>query len=36
MLEELTTRLPGLRPDGPVERLTSNWTNGIKRMQVTF
>ena len=36
MLEELTTRLPGLRPDGPVERLTSNWTNGIKRMQVAF
>jgi cholest-4-en-3-one 26-monooxygenase len=36
MLEELTTRLPGLRLDGPVERLTSNWTNGIKRMQVAF
>jgi len=36
MLEELTTRLPGLRPDGPAERLTSNWTNGIKRMPVAF
>jgi cholest-4-en-3-one 26-monooxygenase len=36
MLEELTTRLPGLRLDGPVERLASNWTNGIKRMPVAF
>jgi cholest-4-en-3-one 26-monooxygenase len=36
MLQELTTRLPGLRLNGPVERLTSNWTNGIKRMQVAF
>jgi cholest-4-en-3-one 26-monooxygenase len=36
MLEELTRRLPGLRLDGHVERLTSNWTNGIKRMPVAF
>jgi cholest-4-en-3-one 26-monooxygenase len=36
MLDELTRRLPGLHPDGPVERLTSNWTNGIKRMPVAF
>jgi cholest-4-en-3-one 26-monooxygenase len=36
MLDELATRLPGLRLDGPVERLTSNWTNGMKRMQVAF
>jgi cholest-4-en-3-one 26-monooxygenase len=36
MLEQLTRRLPGLRLDGPVERVTSNWTNGIKRMQVAF
>ncbi|HZQ87308.1 MAG TPA: cytochrome P450 [Acidimicrobiales bacterium] len=34
MLHELTTRLPGLHLDGPVERLASNWTNGIKRMRV--
>ena len=36
MLEGLTRRLPGLRLDGSVERLASNWTNGVKRMPVAF
>jgi len=36
MLEGLTRRLPGLHLDGPVERLASNWTHGVKRMPVAF
>jgi len=36
MLEGLARRLPGLHLDGPVERLASNWTHGVKRMHVAF
>ena len=33
--EELLARHPGIRVRGPVERLVSNFINGIKRMPVT-
>jgi cytochrome P450 len=36
MFEELLRRLPDIRPAGPVERLRSNFINGIKRMPVRF
>jgi cholest-4-en-3-one 26-monooxygenase len=36
MFEELLRRLPDIRPAGPVERLRSNFINGIKRMPVEF
>jgi cholest-4-en-3-one 26-monooxygenase len=36
MFEELLRRLPDLAPNGPVERLRSNFINGIKRMPVRF
>jgi len=36
MFDELLRRLPDLEPAGPVERLRSNFINGIKRMPVRF
>lgn len=36
MFEETLTRMPDLRLDGPVRRLRSNFTNGIKHMPVAF
>jgi cholest-4-en-3-one 26-monooxygenase len=36
MFEELLRRLPDLQLAGPVERLRSNFINGIKRMPVEF
>jgi cytochrome P450 len=36
MFEELLRRLPDLELDGKVERLRSNFINGIKRMPVRF
>ena len=36
MFTELLTRLPDLELDGPVERLQSNFINGIRRMPVRF
>jgi cholest-4-en-3-one 26-monooxygenase len=36
MFEELLRRLPDLELGGPVERLRSNFINGIKRMPVRF
>jgi len=36
MFEELLRRLPDLELAGPVERLRSNFINGIKRMPVRF
>src|SRR5262249_15272928 len=36
MFEELLRPLPGLQPHGKVERLASNFINGIKRMPVRF
>ena len=36
MFEELLRRLPDLEQDGKVERLRSNFINGIKRMPVRF
>lgn len=36
MLRELLTRLPDLRPAGPVERLASNFIAGIRTMPVAF
>lgn len=36
MLEELLRRLPDMALSGPVERLRSNWINGIKHMPVTY
>jgi cholest-4-en-3-one 26-monooxygenase len=36
MFEELLRRLPDIALDGPVERLRSNFINGIKRMPVRF
>jgi cholest-4-en-3-one 26-monooxygenase len=36
MFEELLTRLPDMQLAGPVERLRSNFINGIKRMPVRF
>jgi len=36
LFEELASRLPGIEMAGPVERLRSNWTNGIKRMPVRW
>jgi cholest-4-en-3-one 26-monooxygenase len=36
MFEELLRRLPDMELDGPVERLRSNFINGIKRMPVRF
>ena len=35
-LEELLTRYPSLQLAGPVERLRSNFINGIKRMPVAL
>ncbi len=34
LFEELLARFPGLRPDGPVRRLRSNFINGIKSLPV--
>jgi cholest-4-en-3-one 26-monooxygenase len=34
MFEELITRVPGLAPAGPVQRLGSNFINGIKALPV--
>jgi cholest-4-en-3-one 26-monooxygenase len=34
MFEELLARMPDLEPAGPIARLRSNFTNGIKRMPV--
>ena len=36
MFEQVLTRLPDLQLDGPVERLTSNFINGPRRMPVRF
>jgi cytochrome P450 len=36
MLEEILSRLPDLELIGPIERLRSNFINGIKRMPVRF
>jgi cholest-4-en-3-one 26-monooxygenase len=36
MFEELLRRLPDMELDGPVERLRSNFINGIKHMPVVF
>ncbi|MBM3671904.1 MAG: cytochrome P450 [Actinobacteria bacterium] len=36
MFEELLTRIPEMELAGPVERLRSNFINGIKHMPVTF
>ncbi len=36
MFEELLTRIPMMELAGPVERLRSNFINGIKHMPVTF
>ena len=36
MFEELLTRLPDMALTGPVERLASNFVNGIKHMPVKF
>lgn len=36
LFHELLTRLPDIALAGPVERLTSNFINGVKRMPVTF
>ena len=36
MFEELLTRLPDIELAGPVERLRSNFINGIKHMPVKF
>ncbi len=36
MLQELLARTPDMELDGPVERLRSNFINGIKRMPVTY
>jgi len=36
MFEELLRRLPNIELAGPVERLRSNFLNGIKHMPVRF
>ena len=36
MFEELLRRLPDIELAGPVERLRSNFINGVKRMPVRF
>lgn len=36
MFEELLTRIPAMRLDGEVQRLRSNFINGIKHMPVTW
>ena len=36
MFEELLTRLPDMELAGPVQRLRSNFINGIKHMPVKF
>lgn len=36
MFTQLLTRIPDIELDGPVDRLVSNFTNGIKRMPVRF
>ncbi len=36
MFDELLRRLPDIQPDGPVERLRSNFIGGIKHMPVRF
>src|SRR2546421_518039 len=36
MFEELLRRLPDMQPSGPVQRLRSNFINGIKHMPVQF
>ncbi|MDZ7733330.1 MAG: cytochrome P450 [Acidimicrobiia bacterium] len=36
MFRELLSRLPDMELAGPVERLRSNFINGIKRMPVEF
>jgi cytochrome P450 len=36
MLRELLTRLPGLRPNGPVVPLASNFITGTKTMPVAW
>ncbi|MNP82899.1 hypothetical protein D3C76_1816800 [compost metagenome] len=36
MFKELVTRMPDIQLDGEVERLRSNFTNGINHMPVRF
>ena len=36
MFEELLRRIPDMEPSGPVQRLRSNFINGIKHMPVQF
>jgi len=36
IFEELLRRLPDIEPDGPVERLRSDFLSGIKHMPVRF
>ena len=36
VFDQILTRLPDMQPAGPVARLRSNFTNGIKRMPVRF
>jgi cholest-4-en-3-one 26-monooxygenase len=35
-MRQIVERLPNIRLAGPVERLTSDFVNGIKRMPVTW
>jgi len=36
MFEEVLRRMPDIELDGPVQRLRSNFINGIKHMPVAF
>jgi cytochrome P450 len=36
IIKEVVTRLPDIRLDGDIERLRSNFTNGINHMPVRF
>lgn len=36
IFDEISRRMPDIRPAGPVERLRSNFINGIKRIPVEF
>jgi cytochrome P450 len=36
MFEELLERIPEMELTGPVERLRSNFINGVKHMPVSF
>jgi cytochrome P450 len=36
LLRQLVTRLPDLAPDGPMERMSSNFIAGVQSMPVRF